>query len=40
MMTLGSNSNVSPGIRLVLILGGLLVVFVVTALTVSLLIHS
>jgi putative ABC transport system substrate-binding protein len=40
MMTRGSSSNTSPGIWLALILGGLLVVFVVTALTVSILIHS
>jgi len=33
-------ANTSPGIWLALILGGLLVVFVVTALTVSLLIHT
>ena len=33
-------ANTSPGIWVALILGGLLVVFVVTALTVSILIHS
>ena len=40
MMTLGSNSNVSPGIRLVLILGGLLVVFALTAMIISILVHG
>jgi hypothetical protein len=40
MMTLGSSSNTRPGIWLALILGGLLAVFVITALTVSVLVHS
>jgi hypothetical protein len=40
MMTLGSNSNVSPGIWLAVILGGLLVVFALTAMIVSILIHG
>ena len=40
MMTLGSSSNTSPGIWLALIVGGLVVVFVLTALTVSILIHG
>jgi hypothetical protein len=40
MMTRRSNSNVSPGIWLVLILGGLLVVFALTAIIVSILIHG
>ena len=40
MMTLGSSSNTSPGIWVPLMLGGLLVVFVLTALIVSVLIHS
>jgi hypothetical protein len=40
MMTLGSNSNVSPGIWLAVILAGLLVVFALTAMVVSILIHG
>ena len=40
MTTLGSSSNTPPGIWLAVILGGLLVVFAVTALTVSILIHG
>jgi hypothetical protein len=39
MMTLGSSSNTSPGIWVALMLGGLLVVFVLTALIVSVLIY-
>jgi hypothetical protein len=38
--TYGSSSNVSPGIWLVVILGGLLVVFALTAMIVSILIHG
>jgi hypothetical protein len=37
MMTVGSSSNVSPGIWLAVILGGLLVVFAFTAMIVSIL---
>jgi hypothetical protein len=40
MTSLGSSSNTSPGIWLAVILGGLLVVFALTALTVSILIHG
>jgi hypothetical protein len=40
MMTLGSNSNFSPGIWLFVILGGLLVVFALTAIIASILIHG
>jgi hypothetical protein len=40
MMTLGSSSNVSPGIWLAVILGGLLVVFALTATIASILIHG
>jgi hypothetical protein len=40
MMTLGSSSKVSPGIWLAVILGGLLVVFSLVAMIVSILIHS
>jgi hypothetical protein len=38
--THGSNSNASPNIWLAVILGGVLVVFALTALTVSILIHG
>jgi len=40
MTTPASSSNVSPGIWLAVILGGLLVVFALTAMFVSILIHS
>jgi hypothetical protein len=40
MTALRSSSNTSPGIWLAVILGGLLVVFALTALTVSILIHG
>jgi len=38
--TVRSSSNASPGVWLAVILGGLLVVFVLTALTASIFIHG
>jgi hypothetical protein len=40
MTTHGSGLNVSPGIWVAVILGGLLVVFALTAMIVSILIHG
>jgi hypothetical protein len=40
MTTPGSSSNVRPGIWLAVILGGLLIVFALTAVIVSIFIHG